>query len=99
MKRLLNPWFLLHVLVHVVAVTSIFWLEWYWLAIVFIALRIQDAIFGGCILTYLEYGSWERRWTDENIGRFLPDWMSPVFPFLIDWILPTLLVLISYLIK
>lgn len=99
MHKRFNVWFVIHAAVHILAITSIFWLPWYWLALIFVLLRVQDAIFGGCVLTYLEYGSWDRRWTNENIGRFLPRWMSPVFPFLIDWILPALLVLISYLIK
>lgn len=99
MQSRLNIWFFLHVLFFVFAITSVFWLPWYYLALIFILLRIQDLIFGGCIFTKMEYGSWERRWTAEHIGHQLPHYLFPFLPLIIDWLFPALLVFISYLIK
>jgi hypothetical protein len=93
-----NVWFILHVLFFIFAISSVFWLQWYWLALIFLFLRLQDVLFGGCILTRLEYGSWERRFTEDNIGSFLPGAMFKRLPFLIDWLFPAILILTSYLI-
>ncbi len=99
MQKKPNIWFILHALFFVFAVTSVFWLPWYWLAVIFLLLRFQDFIFGGCFLTKLEYGSWNRRYTEENMEQFVPKKSFWLIPLCVDWIFPVSLVFISYLIK
>ncbi len=98
-KQKLNIWFVLHVLFFVVVISSIFWLPWYVLLFIFLILRIQDVILGGCILTKLEYGSYDRRFDAENGKYILPKKILKFIPITVDWIIPGILVIISYFIK
>jgi len=66
-NKKMNIWFLLHVLFFIIITSGVFWINWYYLLVIFIILRIQDLIWGGCILTKLEYGSFDRRFTKEHL--------------------------------
>ena len=98
-RQTLNIWFVLHVLFFVIVISSIFWLPWYALFVIFLLLRLQDLVLGGCVLTKLEYGSYDRRFDVEKGGYFLPKKIFRFFSVTIDYIIPAILVLVSYLIK
>lgn len=99
MRSRFNIWFVIHALLHVLLIPAIFLIPWYWLALIFVLLRVQDALFGGCILNYFEYGTTRVRWTEQNLARFFPKWCLPYFSFLMDWFFPVLLVYLAYLIQ
>lgn len=91
-----NIWFALHALFFAFAISAVVWMPWYWLAAMFLILRLQDLLFGGCVLTWLEYGSWERRYTEERVGHLIPKRLLVFFPFLIDWLFPAILVALAF---
>ena len=95
MKRL-APY--LHILWFLFFISGIFWIKWYYLLVIVLALRIQDLLIGGCILTKWQHGSYERRWIDYRFIRWsrLPE---RFWGFIIDWLFPLLLVLAAYLIQ
>ncbi len=95
----LNIWFILHILFFVIVIGSIFWIPWYIILAIFLLLRLQDIILGGCILTKLEYGSYDRRFDVENGQYLLPKKYMRFFPITVDWILPAILIVIAYFIK
>lgn len=91
-------WAGIHILFTAFVVSSVLWIQWYVLLLIFVVLRIQDAILGGCILTRLEYGSYERRFFATK-KHLLPDRIKHFFPLITDWVAPGALVFISYLVK
>lgn len=90
--------FALHVLFFIFFTTSVFWLSWQWVLLIFILLRLQDFLVGGCILTYLEFGTFKRQWIKSHLvkSNILPGW---IFALLIDWLFPASLVMITYLLQ
>ncbi len=91
-------WFWLHVLFFVLVVVLIFFVDWYYILAIFLALRLQDLILGGCILTKLEFGSYERRFDRHYYIKYLPKFLKKSPTFFVDWILPMVLVFITFLI-
>ena len=90
--------FILHVVFFVVMISSIFWLRWYWVLLIFTLLRIQDFIFGGCILTRLEFWDLKRQWVKYHYVKMnkLP---TKYFALCIDWLYPLTLVILAYFIQ
>ncbi len=95
----LNIYFILHILFFVVIISGIFWIKWRYLFIIFLLLRIQDLIWGGCFLTKLQYGSFDRRFIAEHSGDKLPKWARKNFYHFVDYILPVILIMLAYLIQ
>ncbi len=87
-----------HWLFFILMISSVFWLEWYYILLVFMLLRIQDLVLGGCILTYFQYGTFKRQWVfyDFIQKSKLP---KSFFTFLFDWFLPGLLIFVAWLIQ
>lgn len=92
-------WGILHILFFVIVISGIFWIKWYFLFLIFLLLRIQDLVWGGCFLTKLQYGSFDRRFIAEHSAHKLPKWTRKNFYLFIDYILPVILVLLAYLIQ
>lgn len=92
-------WGISHILFFILVISGIFWIKWYYLLLIFILLRLQDLIWGGCVLTKLEYGSFSRRFIAEHSGHKLPKWARKNFYIFIDYILPIILIISAYLIQ
>lgn len=84
----------LHLLIMIPAYTSPFWLDWRLIIAGVILYYIQIWIFGGCILTYAQYGKWNEtfsgrsiiwlgsklglKWEMESVKKFL-DILPPIY--------------------
>ncbi|GEM_PF-870789 len=53
----------MHVVVMVLAYTSPFWLDWRLVLGGVLLYYLQLWVFGGCVLTYAEFGKWEESFT------------------------------------
>lgn len=88
----------LHWLFFLTMISVIFWMKWYYIALIFVLLRIQDVVLGGCILTYFQYGSFKRQWVfyDFIQKSGLPRWF---YMLLFDWLFPALLVFLAFILN
>lgn len=94
--------FVFHWLFFVTMVSSMFWLAWYYIFLIFLLLRIQDYFFGGCILTWVEYGDFKRRWVVNTfIANFINKRKIPVkyMGIFIDYFIPLIIVILAYFIQ
>ena len=57
----------LHILIMAFAYTSPFWLDWRLIIFGLAVYYIQILIFGGCILTYAQFGKWDETFTGRGI--------------------------------
>lgn len=83
-------------------ISSIFWLPWYYILLIFALLRVQDYFLGGCILTWLEYGDIERQWTASIFINKLVDTKKvslKFIAFVIDYFIPVIIVILAYFIQ
>jgi hypothetical protein len=90
--------FVLHVVFFVVMISSIFRLHWYRVLLVFALLRIQDFIFGGCILTRLEFWDFRRQWIKYHYIK-MSKFPTKYFAVWFDRLFPLVLVLLAYCIQ
>lgn len=62
---------IVHAIVMFFAYISPFWLEWRLILVFVILYYLQLKIFGGCILTYAQYGRWDETFSGRGIIWFL----------------------------
>lgn len=60
----------LHLLIMIPAYTSPFWLDWRLIIAGLVLYYLQLWIFGGCILTYAQYGKWNETFSGRAIIWF-----------------------------
>lgn len=58
-----------HILIFIIMFFSPLYLPWYVVLAIFCIFRIQDKVFGGCLLTYMEFGNFDREWTDYYLFK------------------------------
>ena len=93
---------ILHELFFIIMISSVFWLPWYYIFLIFILLRLQDYLLGGCILTWVEFGEFKRQWvayhfTDKLIKTHKIS--LKVIALVVDYLFPLSLVILSYFIQ
>lgn len=79
-------------------ISGIFWMKWYWIALLFFILRLQDKLLGGCVLTKWQFGTYNRKWTEYYLIKKskIP---KTYWAIIIDWLFPILLIILAYLIQ
>lgn len=58
---------ILHLLIMIPSYTSPFWLDWRLIIAGLILYYLQIWIFGGCVLTYAQYGEWNETFSGRSI--------------------------------
>jgi hypothetical protein len=96
-RKVKNVWFLIHAGFFVLMISGIFWMNWFGMLAIFLALRVQDFVLGGCVLTKLEHGSYERRFTKIHTEKFFGNWALKYYTFVVDWFLPGIAVYLAYI--
>jgi len=96
MKSHSDVWSGIHWFLHIPPILSVFFVPWYWLFGLFVLLRIQDMVFGGCVLSYAESGSWRHGWSRKNFGPYFPRPLLPYFTLLMSWLFPAMLVFTAF---
>lgn len=59
-----------HLIIMTLAYTSPFWLDWRLIIVGLGLYYLQIWIFGGCILTYAQFGKWDETFTGRGIMWF-----------------------------
>jgi hypothetical protein len=92
----------LHWLFFLVMISSIFWLPWYYIFLIFAVLRLQDYFLGGCILTWLEFGDVKRQWVASTFINKIVSTKKvslKLIAVFIDYLVPLLIVVLAYFIQ
>lgn len=93
---------ILHWLFFVMMISSVFYLPWYYIFLIFSLLRLQDYFLGGCILTWLEFGDIKRQWvTSVFINKIVNTKKISLkfIAFVIDYLIPAVIVILAYFIQ
>lgn len=90
---------LIHLVIIICVYLSPLFIPWQYVLIIFILYRLQLYIWGGCILSNLQFGKKDEGFYFHYLKKVFPNITNKTIDLIVDNIIPITIIIIAYIIQ